>query len=610
MVFYPRSATTESNFDVKASLRQSRISSLLGLLKGERWRYTGAIVAIILSALFNTLSLLLIQYLVDEVLTEGNPAIVSTLLWVAVAFVALAAFRSITAFFSGSLSARTAESVALRLRDFAFDHLQRLSFSFHDREQTGELIQRVTSDVDTIRALFSDQVVGIFRIVALFAINWVAILALNWQLGLLSVLIVPFVMASSVFFFRRISKAWDSFQEQEAVLSNTLQENLTGVRVVKAFARQEFEIERFERENTERFRRGIYFIMHHAVYWPIVDFLTGAQLAAGYLIGALLTISGDMTLGGLVAYLILVRYTLFPIRDLGRIIVQVSMSLVSFDRVRKILDEDWEPLGEDQSAPVSEISGSITFENVTFSYESDKHVLSNISLNIDAGQTVAFIGSTGSGKTSIINLIPRFYNYDSGHICLDGIELTEYPRQYLRQHIGIIEQEPFLFSRSIRENIMYGVHRDVTEEQMHDIARAAAVHDVIMSFPQQYDTLVGERGVTLSGGQKQRVALARTLLKDPRILILDDATSSVDTQTDYDIRQALDRLMAGRTSIIVAHRIQSVMDADTIFVLEEGRIVQQGTHDELVAQEGTYRNIYSIQTSIEEELEQELAYVG
>lgn len=257
--------------------------------------------------------------------------------------------------------------------------------------------------------------------------------------------------------------------------------------------------------------------------------------------------------------------------------------------------------------PEDDLRGELVFDRVWFEYEKDTPVLEDISFRCEAGQTIALLGSTGSGKTSLVNLLPRFYEYTSGSIKLDGVELKDYARGYLRDQIGIVEQEPFLFSRSIRENITFGLSREVTDEEVEAAARAAAVHDVVMSFPKGYDTLVGERGVTLSGGQKQRVALARTLLKNPRILMLDDSTSSVDTETEAEIRSALKRLMKNRTTIIIAHRVQSLMTADLILVLDKGRIVQRGTHDELMAQPGIYRQVYDVQARIEDELEREVA---
>jgi ATP-binding cassette subfamily B protein len=298
-----------------------------------------------------------------------------------------------------------------------------------------------------------------------------------------------------------------------------------------------------------------------------------------------------------------------PMRGLGRIIVQASTGLVSYQRVADIIREDREPLTEGVKELPNPLRGEVVFEDVSFAYGDDAEVLRDISFRVKAGQSVALLGSTGSGKTSLVNLLPRFYEYTGGKLTLDGIDIKTISRDFLRRNIGIVEQEPFLFSRSIRENIAYGVSRDVTDAEVEAAARAADVHDVILSFPEGYRTIVGERGVTLSGGQKQRVAIARTLLKNPPILIFDDSTSSVDTETEANIRSALDRLMSNRTTFIIAHRVQSVMNADLILVLDKGEIVQRGTHETLVDEPGIYRQIYDLQARIESELEEEIASV-
>jgi ATP-binding cassette subfamily B protein len=330
-------------------------------------------------------------------------------------------------------------------------------------------------------------------------------------------------------------------------------------------------------------------------------------MLAGFVVGSLMAIDGQITVGTYMAYAGLVIWVIWPLRNLGRIIVDVSTGLVSYGRVFEVIREDREPADEGAYRPAGNVQGEVVFEGVCFRYDGeDGAVLHDVSFRAEPGQAVALLGSTGSGKTSLVNLLPRFYEYTGGSLELDGVDLKEYPRSTLRSQIGIVEQEPFLFSCTVRENITYGVGRAVSDEEVVAAAKAAAIHDVIESFPKRYDTLVGEKGVTLSGGQKQRVAIARTLLKDPRILILDDATSSVDTETEGEIRGALERLMRGRTTFIIAHRIQSVMDADLILVLDRGRIVQRGTHDELVSHEGIYRRICDVQARIEDELQREI----
>jgi ATP-binding cassette, subfamily B, bacterial len=418
---------------------------------------------------------------------------------------------------------------------------------------------------------------------------------------------VPIIVVTSAIFFRKVSQAYERFQEQDAVLSTTLQENLTGVQVVKAFARQPYERDKFEKDNWEKFLRGRRLLIMHALFWPVSDIVCGLQMLGGFLAGALMTINGTISVGDYLVYAGLVMWIIWPMRNLGRFIVQMSTGLVSFGRVVEVIRQDREPLDEGTVRPSGSLDGAVEFRDVSFGYEGDERVLHNVSFRVEPGQAVALLGPTGSGKTTLVNLLPRFYDYTGGSLTLDGHELKDLPRHYLRQQIGIVEQEPFLFSRSVRENITYGVGRQVSDAEVEAAARAAAIHETILTFPQGYETLVGEKGVTLSGGQKQRVAIARTLLKDPCLLILDDSTSSVDTETEAEIREALEHLMRGRTTFIIAHRIQSLMNADLILVLEHGRIVQRGRHDELMDQEGIYRRIYDMQARIEVELEQELA---
>lgn len=596
------------SYDLKNAISSNRLVGLWRLMAGFRLQYFGATLSLGISALSKTATYLLLRYFIDHYFGEGTP--VYSVALIASGFVLLALVEGSFTFLSGRLAAQTAEGTTRRLRNYLFDHIQHLPFFYHKRTETGELIQRSTSDVDALRRFYADQAIGVGRIILLFIINFAAILHLNTRLGLISVIVVPLVVLVSIFFFRIVSKAYEAYQEQEATLSTTLQENLTGVRVVKAFARQQYEINKFERDNQEKFQRGKRLLLMHALFWPASDILCGAQILAGYFIGAMMAIQGEITPGTFLAYTGLVIWIIWPMRNLGRLIVQMSTGMVSYNRVMGIIKENREPLDLGVYTPHGDLKGDLIFDRVSFYYEDDEeNVLEDISFHCKPGHVVALLGSTGSGKTTLVNLLPRFYDYTSGRILLDNVELTRYPRRYLRKQIGIVEQEPFLFSRSIRENIIYGVDRSVPEEEIYAAAKAAAIHDVIMTFPQGYSTLVGEKGVTLSGGQKQRVAIARTLLKNPRILILDDSTSSVDLETEAEIREALQNLMKNRTTFVIAHRVQSLMDADLILVMEKGRIVQRGVHEELILQQGAYAQIYEIQTSIEAELEKEITSV-
>jgi len=594
-----------TDYDLKSFVSSNRLLGLWRMMTGFRLKYLGAVASIGISATAKTTTYFLLRYFVDTFFSKQSATV--SLPMIALGFIGLAFIEGSFSFMSGMLTSQTSEGVTRRLRNYVFDQIQNLPFSYHDKTPTGELIERSTSDVDAMRRFYSDQAIGMGRIILLFVINFTALANLDLRLALASIIITPIIVVASAFFFKRVSKAYEAYQEQEATLSTTLQENLAGVRVVKAFARQQYEMNKFERDNLEKYRRGKRLLIMNSLFWPLSDTLCGLQILVGYYIAAMMVINQTISVGSFLAYVGLITWIIFPMRNLGRLIVQMSTGMVSYDRVMKVIKEEREPLDDGDVAPAGNLAGDIDFNQVGFEYGSGSPVLEDITFHCKHGQVIALLGSTGSGKTTLVNLLPRFYDYTRGSISLDGHELKRYSRRYLRSQIGIVEQEPFLFSRSIRENITYGVNREVSNEEIEAAARAAAIHEVIQSFPEGYQTLVGEKGVTLSGGQKQRVAIARTLLKNPRILIMDDSTSSVDLETEGEIREALTNLMHNRTTFIIAHRIQSIMDADLILVMDKGRIIQRGQHEELANKEGIYRQIFEIQTRIEVELEKEIA---
>jgi len=464
-------------YDLKQVVTRNRLAGLWRLMHGFRLIYLGAILSIGLAAVARSAFYFLVQIFVDDVL--GRPDTASVLPLLALGFVGLAAVQGAFTFLSGKLAARTAEGVTLRLRNYLFDHLQRLTFAYHDRTPTGELIQRSTSDVDALHRFFSEQAIGLGRILLLFAVNWAALMLLNVRLAIISVLLVPLIVLVSFFFFRRVSRAYEAFQEQEAQLSSTLQENLNAVRVVKAFARQDYERDKFEKDNAEKYRRGRRLLLMHAFFWPVSDILCGIQMLGAFTAGALMAIDGQITVGSYLAFAGLVIWIIWPIRNLGRFIVQMSTGLVSFARVSAVIREEREPLLAGRYRPQGPVRGDIVFDRVSFAYEDGATVLHDITFRAHPGQVIALLGFTGSGKTTLVNLLPRFYDVTGGRLTLDGVDLREYPRAYLRSQIGIVEQEPFLFSRTIRENITYGVERAVSDEELFAAARMAAIHDVI-----------------------------------------------------------------------------------------------------------------------------------
>ena len=604
----PNNKLNYPTYDLRKVTGPNQLQNFWRMISGWHWHYVGATFFAALGALARTGMNLFLAYFIDEVLIKKQFG--EKLLLAILAYLGVVILQALSSFMSGKFSAQTAEGSTRRMRDYLFNHIQRLSYAYHSESKTGDLLERATSDVDTLRRFFADQAIGIGRIVLIFIINFVAIYNMNARLAWISVIILPVILVVSILFFKSISKAYSAYQDQEAVLTTNLQENLSGVRVVKAFARQDYEIKKFDSNNLEKLKRGRKLNIMHSFFWPSSDLICGAQmLASGYL-AATMVMDGQLTLGQFVAFLGLLGWLIWPIRNLGRLIVDTSRATVSLKRITDIIKEKEEDLVSTELPACIQIKGNISFDHVSFEYEKGHPVLNDVSFECKAGQVIALLGSTGSGKTSLVNLLPRFYDVTSGRILLDGHDLREYSRDCLRTQIGIIEQEPFLFSCSIRDNLTYGVHREVTQAEIEKVAAEAAIDVVIKGFSKGYDTLVGERGVTLSGGQKQRVAIARTLLINPRVLILDDSTSSVDMETEAQIRSALENLMQQRTTFIIAHRIQSIMSADLILVFDKGQIVQCGTHESLLKEDGIYRNIYDIQTRIDSAVQEEINSVS
>jgi ATP-binding cassette subfamily B protein len=575
---------------------------LWSLLRGRRLKFISALVYQAVAVAAGTAGYFVLRYYIDDVVNTGSWRF--PLIYFSLFYIAFAVLRGLFSFFSARGVGASSEGIARDLRNALFDHIQKLSFSYHDQTRTGELIQKSTSDVDTVRRFYNEMVPGLARILFMFVINFVSIMYLDIRLALLSVVVIPFLLILSVYFFNRIHSSFETYQEQDGKLSAAVQENLSGVRVVRAFARQDFEMEKFDAENREKFRLGKIFLMNHATYWPTSHIICAAQQVFGIIMAAMMAIRGSLSIGDVAAYIGFLNAIIWPIQQMGRIIAQLSTSWVSYHRVISVLKNDQEDLYSGQESGV--LRGDIEFRDLSFSYDNSGTVLKNINLKCEPGEAIALLGETGSGKTTLVNLIPGFYSADSGSLLIDGKEIHQYSRHFLRSQIGIVEQEPFLFSTSIRENICYGVERDVSDEEVIEAARIASIHESIEHFPEKYEIMVGEKGVTLSGGQKQRIAIARTILKNPKILILDDSTSAVDADTEESIRNALNNLMEGRTTFIIAHRIQSLIHADQILVFKEGEIIQRGTHSDLIEVPGFYKHVFELQNKIEAELEAEL----
>lgn len=484
------------------------------------------------------------------------------------------------------------ETLAKNLRDTMYDHLQKLPFSYHKMKDSGDLIQRSTSDIEQVRRFLGSQVAEMMYAVLIVCVAGVILYNINAKLMLVSVIMMPFLVLASLIFFTKAKKIFLSCDEAEGEMTSVLQENLNATRVVKAFQRENFEIEKFEAVN-DKFRQKLYELMHAlAIFWGSTDFLCMSQILIMIIFGLHMANAGELTAGNFFVFLTYEGMIIWPMRQLGRILADMGKVSVALNRIREVLDEPCEDL---DVGLTPKVFGNIRFDHVSFKYEDgEEHTLHDISFEINAKQRVAIMGPTGSGKSSLVHLLTRIYDYDSGSITIDGVELRDISKRWIRQQISIVLQEPFLFSKTIHDNIALA-HRDVDPCEVVRAAKIASIHDVIENFDQGYDTAVGEKGVTLSGGQKQRIAIARTIMNDSPVVIFDDSLSALDTKTDAHIQDALHQMEHEMTMLIITHRVSSARSADKIIVLEEGRIAQMGTHDELIAQPGLYQKINAIQ---------------
>jgi ATP-binding cassette subfamily B protein len=501
------------------------------------------------------------------------------------------------------------ESICRRLRDRLYDQLQHLPCSYHDDAETGDLVQRCTSDVETIRMFLSMEVVEIGRGAILLLAGIPILLALHPRLAAASLATVPVIVAFASVFFLMIRRTFKRMDESEGEMTTMLQENLTGIRVVRAFARQDFEREKFAVRNAAYRDRWFGVIRTLGWYWPCSDVLCITQLGVVLIYGASLIERGELSVGQFYFFFECVNTFLWPVRHMGRILADLGKATVSIDRTQAILDAPREAAPEAPSGPPERVRGGVEFENLSFSHGAGAAVLDNVSFRVEPGQMLAILGPSGSGKSTLVNLLLRLYDYRDGSIRVDGVELIALDRKYVRSQIGVVMQEPFLYSKSLRENIKLG-RSAAHDEEMLEVAASACIHEAIASFEHGYDTVVGERGVTLSGGQRQRVAIARALLKEPAILILDDALSAVDTRTESMILAALRRRRGRHTTLVIAHRLSTLKEADNIIVLEGGRIVQAGSHDALIARDGLYRRLWHIQSSLEADLGRRLGTIA
>lgn len=556
------------------------------------WQWIVLTVVCMLSA--TVLDLLIPQTLrliIDKCLRGHQYHLLSTY---AIAIVVIAIGRSAFQFGQWYLPEYVSQRTIFDIRNRIFDHIQHLSFTYHDEAETGQLISRSTSDVEVLRRwlghgimhLLSDGLI-FFGILAYF-------LSMNAHLALIALSCIPLLIVAVFKYAGTIRPLFTAVQNQRGEMTNAIQQNLMGIRVVKSFAREEHEVGKFDKQTHELLERSLDTARVSAFYSPMMDFLAAASTAFVIWYGGTQVMRGEISLGAWYVFFSYLGRLIGPVRMMGWVVNQTTNAVAAADRIFEILDTHPEAHVKDGKLELLSPQGAVAFQNVSFSYADGSRVLNAINLQVSPGETVAFVGPTGSGKSTVINLLPRFYDVSEGAISIDGVDIRRYRLESLRRNIGIVAQESFLFGDTARENIAYG-RPDADLDDVIEAARAANIHDFIDDLPDGYETRIGERGVNLSGGQKQRVAIARALLMNPPILILDDSTSSVDTETEALIQLALQRLMESRTTFVIAQRISTVKRAHKIVVLDKGRIVQTGTHDELLAQGGLYAEICRLQ---------------
>jgi ATP-binding cassette subfamily B protein len=607
-----------SEITSNSTSKNSKARALWDLTRGQRLRYLRAAVAMAIGITILYLSPLIIRATIDGLIggkpvdryqrlfVDGLRSFASdrwALLIAGILVIAVTFFAGGFTYLKGKWAAIAAEQIARQLRNRLYDHLQHLPVSYHDKAATGDQVQRCTSDVETVRLFYSNQIVEIARSVVLVLAVLPILIALDWRMALVSMLMLPVVVIFALIFFKRVQDSFKKMDEAEGAMTAVLQENLTGIRVVRAFSRQEFEKEKFEGKNRSHrdLNYRLFWIM--AWYWACSDFLCLAQTAIVLMVGGWRVAHGAMSVGTLVAFVTYVSMVIWPVRQMGRILSDLGKAMVALGRIEEILQTP-EEASPPATLPHDRACGEIVIKDLSFAH-GEKPILHNINLAIEPGQTVALLGPSGSGKSTLVNLLLRFYDYTSGSITLDGVELSTLDRKHTRSQFGVVMQEPFLYSKTLRDNINLGRHI-AAETETVEAATMAAVHDSIETFEKKYETLVGERGVTLSGGQRQRVALARALLKQAPILILDDALSAVDTRTETMILDALKRRHGRQTTIVIAHRLSTLMHADKIVVLDHGRITQIGTHEQLIGEDGLYKKLWQIQGALEEDLTREM----
>jgi ATP-binding cassette subfamily B protein len=600
-------------------------------MRGHRLRYGMAMACLLLATLINfgipLVGSATIDYAVSAPVAGAVPPRLIALmlalfggaanlrahLWFApIAMVALSLVAGTFTYLKGWQASLASDGIARRLKEQLYDHLGHLPAVYHDRTDTGDLVQRCTSDVETARLFLATQVMEIGNAVILASAAFPLLLSLNIKLALVSFVLIPPIVVYGYVYFRKVKHVFKAVEEAESALTTIIQENLTGIRVVRAFARQDFERSKFATPNAVYRDRSVHMLRMMSWYWSISDLAALSQVGLVLIVGAKWVIAGTVSVGILYAFLAYLAIMLWPVRQMGRILTDLGKTSVALVRIGEILSvaRETEPPSPSYIPASGPLKGALSVRHLRFSHagqtEGTGGALNDVSFSVAPGETLAILGPSGAGKSTLIHLLLRLYDYTEGSILLDGRELASLPRKWVRSQVGVVMQEPFLFSKTLRDNLRLG-RGNALDQEIENAARAACIHETILSFDQGYDTLIGERGITLSGGQRQRVAIARAVLRHPPILVLDDALSAVDGETESAILDALKERHGRATTLVIAHRLSTLAHADRVIVLDQGRIVQTGTHAELVAQPGRYRRLWDIQTRTEAEFSREAA---